>query len=353
MIKNKKLTRVVNIGNLKIGGNNPIVIKGMVKTPYSNPKKLIQEVKRLEKEGVEAIRLAVKEEKDIKILFLLRKYTPLPFVADIHFQYRFALKAIDAGFESIRLNPLNIYKKNEVKAVVRLAKARKISIRVGVNSGGFKQDFASPLALGQNMVKEVKEYLRLFEDEGFFDIMVSLKGSDINSTIYANRLFSQSFDYPIHLGITASGPFLPAVIKTSLGLSPLLFDGIGNVIRVSLTAPSFWEIRVAKEILQSLDLRRFGPEIISCPTCSRCEVNLIKIVDEFKQRLAKAKINHPLRIALMGCIVNGPGEAYQADIGVAFGKNKAAIFKKDKILGFSKDKYVVDDLLERIKQIWK
>jgi (E)-4-hydroxy-3-methylbut-2-enyl-diphosphate synthase len=182
--------------------------------------------------------------------------------------------------------------------------------------------------------------------------MVSLKGSDILTTVVANEIYSKRFSYPLHLGVTATGPFLEGAIKSSMGLGVLILKGIGNTIRVSLTAPSFWEIRVAKHILQSLGARKFEPEIISCPTCSRCEINLIKIVDKFKRELEKVNFHKPLRIALMGCVVNGPGEAYQADIGVAFGKKKAAIFRKDRILGWSDEKNIVNDLFKEVRRIW-
>ena len=346
------MSKIVKIGNLGVGGKNPVRIKGMLKAPVSDTKNLIKEAKRLEKEGVEAIRIAVREKKDALVNKLLKKHTTLPLVADIHFSASLALQAIDEGFEGIRLNPLNIYKKKEVKEIALAAKRAGISIRVGINSGGFRRNFSSSEALAGAMVKKVEDYLKVLERENFFDTMVSLKGSDVLSTIAANKLFVRRHNYPIHLGITATGPFLEGVTKSSLGLGSLLYQGIGAIIRVSLTAPSFWEIRTAKYILQALDLRHFGPEIISCPTCSRCEVDLINIVDKFKRALKKEEIKRHLRVAIMGCVVNGPGEAYQADIGVAFGKRKAVIFKKDKILGQSSEKKIVADLIKEVRQIW-
>jgi (E)-4-hydroxy-3-methylbut-2-enyl-diphosphate synthase len=342
--------RTVKIGKLKIGGRNPVRIKGMLKTPTKDTKNLIKEAKRLEKEGAEALRVAVKEEKDAKISPLLKKHIGTPLVADIHFHYRLALLAIEEGFDSIRLNPLNIYKKKEVEQVAKLAKDYGISIRVGVNSGGFKREFRSHQDMAREMVKSCSGYLKLLEGQGFFDIMVSLKGADVLSTIAANKMFSEKYDYPLHLGVTATGPFLDGVIKSSIGLGSLLYEGIGSIIRVSLTAPSFWEIRAAKQILQTLDLRQFGPQIISCPTCSRCEVDLINIVDKFEKRLKATGFNKPLHIAIMGCIVNGPGEAYQADIGVAFGKKKCVIFKKDKILKQSSEERIIDDLIDILQR---
>lgn len=342
------MTKEVKIGNLKIGGNNPIRIKGMLKTSTGDIKALIKEAIVLEKEGVEAIRLAVKDKKDIKIIPILKKHLSVPIVADVHFQPLIALLAIEEGIDCLRLNPLNIDKAKDVRQIARAAKNYGISIRVGINSGGFKRDFSTNKSLAKEMVKKCENYLKLLEGENFFDIMVSFKGSDVISTIEANKIFSEKFDYPLHLGITAAGPFFDGVIKSSIGLGNLLYQGIGDVIRVSLTSPSFWEIRAAKQILQSLNLRKFGPEIISCPTCSRCSVDLIKIVDKFSKKLKKNNFKKQINIAIMGCVVNGPGEAYQADIGVAFGNKRAAIFKKNKILGWTNEDNVIIDLLKFI-----
>ncbi len=347
------MSKTVKLGKLAIGGKNPPRIKGMLKTVTSNRQGLLKEAKTLQEEGVEALRMAVKEESDIEVAKFLKKNIKVPLVADIHFNPKLALLSIDGGFDGIRLNPLNISKKKDVVEIARLAKKNKVPIRVGVNSGGFKQDFASKKAFAKAMVNNVGSYLKILEGVNFFDIMVSLKGADVETTVLANQLFASKFSYPIHLGITATGVFLDGVVKSSIGLGQLLQQGIGDIIRVSLTAPSFWEIRVAKYILQTLGLRSFGPQIVSCPTCSRCEVDLIKIVERFQKELDVSNLKKPLHIALMGCVVNGPGEAYQADIGVAFGKKKAAIFKKDKILSWTNDKKVVGDLLKEIKKRWK
>jgi (E)-4-hydroxy-3-methylbut-2-enyl-diphosphate synthase len=346
------LTKTIKLGNLKIGAKHPVRIKGMLKSPCSDREKLIAEAKLLEREGAEALRIAVKEAKGAKIVKALKKEISIPLVADIHFSHSLAILSIENGFDGIRLNPLNIYKPGQVAQVAQAAKQHKIPIRVGINSGGFKKDFSSPQALATQMVTKVKDYLGLLEKENFFDIMVSLKGSDIESTIIANELFSKEFDYPLHLGITATGTMLGGAVKSSIGLGRLLTKGIGNIVRVSLTARSFLEIRTAKHILEALNLRKFGPQIVSCPTCSRCEVDLIKIVERFNEQLTKTGIAKPIRIALMGCAVNGPGEAYQADIGAAFGSNRAVIFKKDKILKNSDEDNIIKDLLEEVRKIW-
>ncbi len=342
-------TKTVKIGKLKVGGPNPIRIKAMLKTPTADLKNLIKELRQLEIEGAEAVRLAVRQSSDADLVSRLRKESKLPFVADIHFHYKLALLAIEKGFEAVRLNPLNIYKPREVREVIRAAKAHKIAIRIGVNSGGFKKRFSKPQDLAKAMFKACQDYIKLFEAENFFDLMVSLKGSDVVSTLEANKLFAKKFNYPLHLGVTAAGPLFEGTVKSSLGLGVLLYQGIGDIIRVSLTAPSFWEVRLAKQILQGFNLRRFGPEIISCPTCSRCEVNLIDIVDKFKNRLKSLDLVQPLEIALMGCVVNGPGEASQADLGAAFGKKRAVIFKKGKVLKQSSQDKVIEDLIRGVK----
>lgn len=347
------MARVITLGALKIGGKFPVCIKAMLKTPGHKRAQLIREAVTLEKEGAQAIRLAVKEAGDAKLYAILRNHVNVPLVADIHFHYKTALAALEAGFEGIRLNPLNIVKPGEVKEVVRSAKSRNVSIRVGINSGGFKKRFTTSVAQASAMVKAAGGYLAMFEKEGFFNTSVSLKASDIATTIQANELFAKKYDYPLHLGVTASGPFLEGVVKSSIAMGGLLKRGIGNIIRVSLTAQSFWEVRVARYILQALGLAEYGPQIISCPTCSRCQVNLIDIVEKFQKELVLKKFDKPLRIALMGCVVNGPGEARQADIGVAFGNKRAAIFKGDKILRWSREESVVGDLYKEVRRIWK
>lgn len=340
------MTRTAHIGKIKIGSQYPVRIKGMIKTPLNRINEVIAEAGLLEAEGAEGIRIAVKEEGAAKVCGILKRHIKTPLVADIHFQYKLALSAIDAGFDSIRLNPLNISNKEEIIAVARYAKKNKVSIRVGVNSGGFKKVFKDPRAQARQMVAAVADYLKILESVGFVDTMVSLKGADVMATIWANRLFAKKFDYPLHLGVTATGPYEQALIKSAIGVGTLLAQGIGNVIRVSLSAPSYLEIKAAKDILQALDLRRFGPEIISCPTCSRCEVDLINIVKKLEVALKTSNFRKPLKIAVMGCVVNGPGEAYQADLGAAFGKGKAAIFRRDKIIGWSDDKNIIGDLLK-------
>jgi (E)-4-hydroxy-3-methylbut-2-enyl-diphosphate synthase len=343
------MRREVRIGKLGVGGRNPVRVKGMLKSSLENEKRFIKEARGLQDEGAEALRVAFRERKDRKIPRILEKEIEVPLVADIHFNPQLALLAIEAGFAGIRLNPLNISKAREVRQIINEARQAGISVRIGVNSGGFKKKFTSSYALAKALVKVASDYIKLFEDEGFFDIIVSLKAADVWTTVLANRIIAKRFSYPLHLGVTATGPYLEGVVKSSLGIGILLSEGIGDIVRVSLTAPSREEIKVAKGILQSLGKRRFFPEIISCPTCSRAQVDIAKIVNDFKNKIKDStKELSGKRIAIMGCMVNGPGEARQADIGVAFGKIKGAIFKGGDILGYTTQDRAVRDLLKMI-----
>ena len=353
--KTKKKTKEVKIGSLGVGGGNPVRIKGMLKSSLQDKEGVIREARRLEREGAEAIRVAVEKRSDAKIAGVLKRKVSVPLAADVHFDYRLALGSIEAGFDQIRLNPLNIYRREEVKEVAKELKKAGVPLRVGINSGGFKKDFSNAESIAKEMVKVVANYLNIIEKEGFFDIMVSLKTSGIDSTLIANKEFRRHFDYPLHLGVTATGPFLEGVVKSSLGVGMMLSSGIGDIIRVSLTGPSWQEIKVAQYILQSLGLRSFFPEVISCPTCSRCNVDLPGIVDKLRKELSKLdNISLPRKIAVMGCVVNGPGEAYQADIGLAFGRKRAAIFKKDRIVGWTDENNALRDLIDKIGGVpWK
>jgi len=344
----KMKSREIKVGNLGIGGDNPVRIKGMLKSRFSL-KEMIKEAKRLEKEGAQLIRVAFMKESNLKILKELKKAIQIPLVADIHFHPHLAIKAIEAGFDGIRLNPLNIVKKKDVKKIIKEAKQRKVSIRIGVNSGGFRKKFTSSLQLASAMVEVARNYLRIFEEENFSDIMVSLKAQSVWATVLANRMFRKEFDYPLHIGVTATGPYLEGIVKSCLGVGILLSEGIGEVVRISLLSSSYEEIRIAKAILQFLELGYFFPEVIACPTCSRCGVNLEKIVEKFRKKLESIHPKKSLKIAIMGCVVNGPGEATQADLGVAFGREKGAIFKEGRIFKRIDKEDSVKELLERVK----
>lgn len=339
-----KKNQCVKVGKLLIGGGNPVRVKGMLKTPLGEIKKLIKEAKGLEKEGAEALRVAVQKEEDTQLAVFLKKHISIPIAADIHFNSKLALLSLKNGFDQIRLNPLNITGKRNVRDIAKLARDKRIPIRVGINSGGFRKKQGSSFKAAQKMVEKTGDYIEILEKAGFSETIVSLKSPDTEITLLANRMFRDSFEYPLHLGLTATGSHLEGIVKSSVGLGCILSEGIGDIIRVSLTADSLTEIKVAKYILQSLKIREFGPEIISCPTCSRCEVDLTQIVGKVKKKIDDKVIKSPLKIAIMGCVVNGPGESAQADIGVAFGREKAALFKKGRIFKESSEKEIVGDL---------
>jgi len=342
------MTKIAKIGNIKIGSEYPIRIKGMLKKNLTDREAILKEALDLEKEGAEIIRIAVKDRNNIGILNYLKKSISAPLVADIHFNYKLALESIEAGFDGIRLNPLNIKDTNGIREVIKKAKAKKTHIRVGINSGGFKKRLSKE-KLANEMVKNALEFIKLLEKEKFQNISISLKASDVNTTILANRILSKKTDYPIHLGVTATGTFLEGIVKSVLGIGILLNEGIGNILRVSLTSDSILEIKVAKFILQALNLRYFSPEIISCPTCSRTQVDLIRIVNEFQKKLnSLSNSNLPKKIAIMGCEVNGPGEASFADIGIAFGNKRAILFKKGKILRVLKEDNLIEEFLKEV-----
>lgn len=350
MIKRRK-TRQVRVGNIKIGGNAPVSIQSMAKIETSCVKDVVCQIKSLEKCGCEIIRVAVKTQEDAHAIRQIKKKINIPLVADIHFDYRLALFSIKSGADKIRLNPGNIKKYDEITQVVIAARKAGIPIRIGVNSGSTSGDF----------IKSAMSYARFFEDLDFHDIIISLKGSDVSQTVEAYREISGICDYPLHLGVTASGPYNEGIVKSSIGIGALLLDGIGDTIRVSLTAEPEEEVAAAKRILSSLGLRRFGPNIVSCPTCGRCQVDLVDIVNKLDNAVRTtpacpagrqyAVRKSPLTIAVMGCEVNGPGEAKEADIGIAFGKGSGMLFKKGKVIKKITAKYAVKELLQLINSI--
>lgn len=322
-----------------------IAIQSMVKAKTSDIRKTVSQIRQLEAVGCEIVRLAVKDEADAKSLGKIKRQIKLPVVADIHFNWKLALAAIENGADKIRLNPGNIYKIAQIREIVREAKLAKIPIRVGVNSGSIRspQVLRSPgeSIQADKMVKSTLDYLKILEGFKFDNIVVSLKASNILDTIEAYRKMSKLCDYPMHLGVTATGMPYSGTVKSSIAIGTLLVGGIGDTIRVSLTQEPQEEIRAAKAILESLGLRRFGPEIISCPTCGRCEVDLVRVVRELEEKLHTKRYasffsagsldnRRPFKIAVMGCIVNGPGEAKEADLGIAFGRKEGLLFRKGK-----------------------
>jgi len=353
MLKPRRKAKVVTIGNVRIGGNNPIAIQSMVKTKTSDIISALKQIKALQACGCDIVRLAVKDSADARAIKEIKKSTSVALVADIHFDYRLALQAIDAGVDKIRLNPGNIFRDSQIKEVVVALKQARKPLRIGVNSGSV------PSSLGKSMkerlVAACLNYMRKIERWGFDNIVLSLKGSTVEDTIFAYRKIAKACGYPLHLGLTASGLPRLGIIKSSCVFGVLLSEGIGDTIRVSLTAPPEEEVRVAQGILSCLGLGNFSPEIISCPTCGRCEVDLITVVRQLEEKIAKFTIRAagklpPLRIAVMGCIVNGPGEARDADIGVAFGKKEGLLFARGRPLKKISRQECVGAILEKIEE---
>lgn len=342
MIKRKK-TRQIKVGNVRTGGGAPVSIQSMTKCDTSDVKATVAQIKRLELAGCEIVRVAIKDAEDAAAVKAIKKSARIPVVCDIHFDYRLALACIKAGADKIRLNPGNVSQKAQIAEVARAAKDARIPIRVGVNSGSAGS--SAPASL----VRAATGYIKILEALDFHDIIISLKASDVVSTVEAYRKMSDLCDYPLHLGVTAAGPHDSGIVKSAIGIGSLLLDGIGDTMRVSLTADPVEEVAAAKRILSALGVRRFGPDIISCPTCGRCQVDLVGIVKKVEHAILNTQysiLKRPVTIALMGCEVNGPGEAREADIGIAFGRGSGALFKKGKIVKKVAAKNAVTELLK-------
>ena len=356
----RRKTRTINLGGVKIGGTSPISVQSMTKTDTMDVSATVAQIKELELTGCDIVRTAVKDASCCDALAKIMKKINIPLEADIHFDYRLAIKAIEAGVDGVRLNPGNVYKRDEVTAVIKLAKKRHIPVRVGVNSGSVpfpKNRKVSKEEFSRLMAKTASDYLKLIESLDFRDLMVSLKCSDVPQTIDAYRLMAKKCDYPFHLGVTAAGPELSGTVKSTLGIGILLAEGIGDTIRVSLTGDPVQEVIVGKNIIQGLGLRRFGPEVLSCPTCGRTEVDIIGIANKVEQALGKIKDEKGrlsgLRVAVMGCVVNGPGEAKEADLGIAAGKGSGFLFIKGKPARKIKESEFVSAIVTEINKILK
>ena len=349
-------TRKIKIGNVTIGGGSPVAVQSMTNTDTRDIKSTVNQIRALEDAGCEIIRLAVPDMQSAKSLSKIRKAVSIPIVADIHFDWRLAVEAVKQGVHKLRINPGNIGSPQKVKEVVLAAKSAGIPIRIGVNAGSLKGAHAPKTARARagKLVESALEHIKILEDSDFYDIAVSLKASDVMTTVEAYRLLAKKKKYPLHLGITEAGSLFRGTVKSSVGLGIILADGLGDTLRVSLTADPVEEVRVAYQILQSLELCSTGIELVSCPTCSRTEVDLIAIVNELENRLSKnigltAKFKKaPLKVAVMGCVVNGPGEARDADIGIAGGKKAGMLFENGKVIGQVSPKQWVNTLIKMI-----
>jgi (E)-4-hydroxy-3-methylbut-2-enyl-diphosphate synthase len=348
----RKKTRQITLGGVKIGGGAPISVQSMTKTKTSNLTATIAQIHALEQAGCDIVRVAVPDLASARAIKKIRQETGIPLIADIHFHHHLALQAIESGADGIRINPGNITSRKKVREIVRAAKERAIPIRIGINAGSLEKDllkkYGAPTP--QALVESSMQWVRFLEDMDFFEIKVSLKSSDCLSTIYAYQMAAKACDYPLHLGITEAGTPFTGTIKSCIGLGVLLFEGIGDTLRVSLTGSPVDEVRVGQEILKTLNLREKGIEIISCPTCGRCEIDLFRIVKEVEERFSPS-IRPSLKIAIMGCVVNGPGEAREADIGIAGGKGSGLIFKKGKVVKKVREKDLVKALFSEIESM--
>jgi (E)-4-hydroxy-3-methylbut-2-enyl-diphosphate synthase len=343
----RRVSKAIRIGDVTVGGDAPIVVQSMTKTDTRDVAATVRQIKGLEECGCEIIRSAVPDMEAAIALSGIKKQIRIPLVADIHFDYRLALEAIKSGVDGLRLNPGNISEPDKVAAVVNAAKEREIPIRIGVNAGSLPQDIDPQLSTARKMVIAAMRHIKLLEDLDFDLIKVSLKAFDVPTTIEAYKDIADKIPYPLHIGITESGPAKSGIIRSACGISPLLYMGIGDTIRVSLSTNPVEEVVTAYEILKSLDLRHHGAVLVSCPTCGRTEVNLIEIVKEVEKRLAGVK--KPVKVAVMGCVVNGPGEAKDADIGIACGKGKGVLFKKGEKIGVVDEKDFVDVLMREVE----
>lgn len=345
-IKRRK-TKKINLGGVPIGGDSPIVVQSMTNTDTRDVKSSVAQIRALEKAGCEVIRIAIPDHEAVSAISAIKKRIRIPLVADIHFDYRLAMEAMKNGVDGIRINPGNIARE-KIREIVKIAQEREIVIRIGVNSGSLQKDLLLKYgsATSDALVESALQNIELFETLGFDLIKLSLKSSDVSSMIEAYRAISAKTDYPLHLGVTEAGSLIGSAIKSSIGIGNLLYDGIGDTIRVSVTGDPVLEIPLAYGILRALNIRKVGPEIVSCPTCGRCEIDLLRLTEKIEKALVGKK--DYLKVALMGCVVNGPGEAADADIGIAGGKGQGIIFKKGKAFKKVKEKDFVKVLLEEI-----
>jgi (E)-4-hydroxy-3-methylbut-2-enyl-diphosphate synthase len=345
----RRQTRAIHVGNVKIGDGAPISVQSMTKTDTRDVDATLKQIRSLAAAGCQIVRLAVPDMEAAQALAAIKQGSPIPLIADIHFDWRLAQRAIESSVDGLRINPGNIGAPWKVKEVVELCRQRAIPIRIGVNGGSLQkellQKYGHPSA--EAIVESAERHMRLLQDLDYHNFKVSLKGSEVTTTIEAYRQFSAKYDYPLHIGISEAGPPFTGVIKSSVGLGILLSEGIGDTMRVSLTAEPEEEVRTALMILRSLGLREPGADIISCPTCGRCQVDLKPIAQKVEEAL-KA-VNRPIKVAVMGCAVNGPGEAREADIGIACAKKGGLLFKKGKVIRTLKETDLLKGLLDEIQ----
>jgi (E)-4-hydroxy-3-methylbut-2-enyl-diphosphate synthase len=350
-LSERRITRQIHIGDVPIGGGAPVVVQSMTNTDTRNSKETVAQIHRLEEVGCEVVRVAVPDQEAVEQLSRIKKEIHIPLIADIHFDHRLALGALAAGVDGLRLNPGNIGGPDKVRKVAAAARERGVPIRIGVNSGSLEKDLLAQHGhpVPEAMVESALRHIRLLEDHDFDLIKVSLKSSDVLDTIASYRLLSKKTDYPLHLGVTEAGTLVDGAIKSALGIGVLLMEGIGDTLRVSLTRAPEDEIPVAYSILRSLRLRKRGVELVSCPTCGRTEIELIPLAEKVERLLRKVRT--PLKVAIMGCVVNGPGEAREADVGIAGGRGNGILFKKGERVEKVPESELITRLLTEIEKM--
>ena len=347
----RKITRQIHIGAVAIGGGAPVSVQSMTNTKTQDAQATVRQIEALAAAGCDIVRLAVPDKEAAANIGRIKAQTTVPLVADIHFDYRLALQAIEQGIDALRLNPGNIGGAENVRRVAEAAKARGIPIRIGVNAGSLDKRLLAKYGgvTAEALVESALEHVRLLEEQDFHDMKISLKAHDVPLTLAAYRLMSERCDYPLHLGITEAGTVRSGIIKSAVGIGALLAEGIGDTLRVSLTGDPIVEVRVAREILKSLGLRDYGPTLISCPTCGRTAIDLPSIAERVEERLSG--IARPIHVAVMGCVVNGPGEARGADVGIAGGKGVGLVFRKGEVVRQVKEEELVEELFREIDSI--
>jgi (E)-4-hydroxy-3-methylbut-2-enyl-diphosphate synthase len=344
----RRPTRSILVGNVKIGGGAPVAVQSMTNTDTRKVAATLAQVERLAAAGCEIVRLAVPDQKAARAFGDIKKMSPVPLIADIHFNHRLALAALESGADALRINPGNLGGIKKTKIVVEACRERGVPLRLGVNAGSLEMDLLArhggprPAAL----VESARRWVQIFEDWDYFNFKISLKSSDVITTIQSYRELSRQVDYPLHLGVTEAGGLIAGTVKSALGIGLLLAEGIGDTIRVSLTRDPEEEVRVAYEILRALHLRVRGVELISCPTCGRCEIDLFSLAEQAERRLLR--VAAPLKVAIMGCVVNGPGEAREADVGIAGGKKVGALFKRGELVRRVPEKELLTALLAEV-----
>lgn len=351
MIKARKKTKEIFVGSVGVGGENPPRVQSMTNTDTRDFKTTLEQVEALYAAGCEIVRVAVPDREAAKALGFLVRHSPCPIVADIHFDYRLALESLKKGAQGLRLNPGNIGEAWKVKEVVKAARERKVPIRIGVNAGSLDREtlarHGGPKA--EAMVEKALEHISILEDLDFTLIKVSVKSSSVVETVKAYRMLAERIDYPLHLGVTEAGTAERGLIKSAMAMGILLAEGIGDTIRVSLTADPLKEVWAAYEILRALGLRRRGVELISCPTCGRCEIDLLGLAQEVDQKLRQ--VAEPIKVAVMGCVVNGPGEAREADVGIAGGRGQGLLFRKGQVVKKVKEEEMAQALWQEIERL--